>query len=102
MLFFILNILSIHVRSQDVLVRRYEEPGGAARGVQHNLVLLRVHHLDDKVDDVARGAELSGVALRAQDGQQVLKGVAQTLGVVVTELVNDFQERAQRLGVAIG
>ena len=65
-------------------------------------MLLRVEHFDDEVDDVARGAELPGVALRAQHREQVLEGVAQALGVVVLELVDDLQERAQRLRVAVG
>ena len=51
---------------------------------------LGVYYLYYEVNDVARGAELSGVALGAEDGEQVLEGVAKTLGVVVGELVNDL------------
>ena len=51
---------------------------------------------------MARGAELSGVSLRAEDGEEVLERVAQPLAVVVFELVDDFEKGAQSLGVAVG
>ncbi len=86
---------------EDVLVRRDQKAGGAAGGVEHGVGLLRVHDLDDEIDDVARRAELAGVALAAQHREQVFEGVAQALGVVVLELVDDLQERAQGLRVAI-
>ncbi len=66
---FILSILCIHVDLvclEDVLVGRDQESGGAAGGVEHGLVLLRVHHLDDEINDVARSAELAGIALGAE------------------------------------
>ena len=73
----------VGVGLEDVLVGRDQEPGGAAGRVEHGLGLLRVDDRDDEVDDVARGAELPGVALRAEHGEQILEGVAQALGVVV-------------------
>ena len=85
-----------------MLVGRDQESGGAAGGVENRLALLGVDDGDDEVDDVARGAELPGVSLRAEDGEQVLEGVAQTLGMVVGELVDDLEEGAQGLGVAVG
>ena len=57
---------------------------------------------DDEVDDVARGAELPGVALGAEHGEQILEGVAQPLAVVVVELVDDLEEELERLRVAVG
>ena len=63
----------------DVLVGRDEEPGRAACRVEHHVVLLRVHDGDDEVDDVPRRAELPGVPLGAEDGEQVLERVAQPL-----------------------
>ena len=79
-----------------------EEARRAAGGVEHALVLLRIEHGHDEVDEVAGRAELPGVALRAHDGEQVLEGVAEALGVVVLEPVDDAQELAQRGGVAVG
>ena len=94
--------LGVGVGPEDVLVGRDQEAGGAAGGVEHGLVLLRVDDLDDEVDDVARRAELAGVALRAEDGEQILEGVAEPLAVVVGELVDDLEEGLERLRVAIG
>jgi hypothetical protein len=84
--------LRVGVGAQDVLPGRDQKTGRAAGRVQHDLALFRVQHLDHEVDDVARRAELPGVALAAQHRQQVLEGVAQALGVVVAEFVDDFQE----------
>ena len=94
--------LGVGIGLEDVLVRRHQEPGGAAGRVENGFVLLRVQDGDDEVDDVARGAELPGVALRAEDGQQVFEGVAQALGMVVGEGVDDLEEGAQGFRVAVG
>jgi len=51
---------------------------------------------------VAWRAELAGIALAAEHAEQILEGVAQTLAVVVLELVNDLEEGAQGFRVAIG
>ena len=51
---------------------------------------------------MARGAELPGVALCAEDREQILKGVSQPFGVIVGEIVDDLEERSQRLRVAVG
>ncbi len=88
--------------SEDVLPGRDQEAGGATGRVEHGLVLLRVEHFYDEINDVARGAELPGITLRAEHREQVFEGVAQTLGMVVRELVDDLEERAQRLRIAIG
>jgi len=91
----------VPVAAQDVLVGGDEEPGGAAGGVEDGFVLLGLQDLDHEVDDVARGAELPGIALAAEHGEQVFKGIAEALAVVVAELVDDFQEGIERLGVAV-
>ena len=65
-------------------------------------MLLGIDDGHDEVDDVARGAELAGVALGAHHRQQVFEGVPQPLRVVVFELVDDLQKRAQGLRVAVG
>ena len=57
---------------------------------------------DHEVDDVARGAELSGVALGAEHGKKILEGVAEAFAVVVGELVDDLEEHLERFGVAVG
>ena len=85
-----------------MLVGGNEEPGGAAGGIEDGILLLRVDDIHDEIDDMTRGAELSGVSLRAEDREEVLEGVAQPLGVVVFELVDDFEEGAQGLRVAVG
>ena len=90
------------VRAQDVLPGRDQEPRGAAGRVEHGLVLFRIDDGDDEVDDVPGCAELPGVALGPEHGQQVLEGVAEALGVVVSELVDDLQEHLERFGVAVG
>ena len=71
--------LGVGVGPEDVLVGRDQEPGGAAGRVEHGLGLLRVDDLDHEVDDVARGAELPGIALGAEHREQILEGVAQAL-----------------------
>ena len=93
--------LGVGVGPEDVLVGGDEEAGGAAGGVEDGLVLLRVDDRDDEINDVARGAELAGIALRAEHGEQILEGVAEALAVVVVELVDDLEEGLERLGVAV-
>ena len=39
---------------------------------------------------------------RAEDGEQILEGVAEALAVVVAELVDDLEEGLERFGVAVG
>ena len=56
------------------------------------MLLQRVDDADDEVDQVARCAELPGVALAAEHREQVFKGVAQFLGMVVAEGVDFLQE----------
>ncbi|KAF0143929.1 MAG: hypothetical protein FD153_404 [Rhodospirillaceae bacterium] len=64
-------------------------------------MFLRGEDFDHEVDDVARGAELAGIALAAEDAEQILEGVAEALAVVVAELVDDLEEAFERLGVAV-
>ena len=94
--------VGVAVGVENVLVRGDQKARGAAGGVEHRFVLLRVDNRDHEVDDVARRAELPGVALRAEHGEQVLEGVAQALAVVVGELVDDLEEHPEGLGVAVG
>ena len=65
-------------------------------------VFLRVDDVDHEVDDVARGAELAGVALAAEHGKQVFEGVAEAFGMVVGEAVDFLEEGAQGFRVAVG
>jgi hypothetical protein len=58
--------LGVGVRFEDVLVGRDEEPGSATGWIEHGLRLLWVDYLNDEIDDVARGTELSGVSLGAE------------------------------------
>ena len=87
---------------EDVLVGRDEEARGAAGRVKDGFVLLRVNNLNHEVDDVARGAELSRIALRTEHTEQIFKCIAQPLAVVVAELVNDLEKASQGLRVTIG
>ena len=50
---------------------------------------------------MARGAKLAGIALRAEDGEEILEGVAEAFAVVVGEFVDDLEERLECLGVAV-
>jgi hypothetical protein len=93
--------LGVVLRAQDVFVGGDEEASGAAGGVENGLVLLRGEHLDHEINDVARGAELAGISLAAEDAEQILEGIAEALAVVVAELIDDLEEGVQRLGVAI-
>ena len=87
---------------KDVFPRRDQEAGRPARRVENAFVLLRVDDFDHEVDDVARSAELAGVALAAEHGKQVFEGVAEAFGVVVGEAVDFLEEGAQRFRVAVG
>jgi hypothetical protein len=93
--------LGVGVGAQDVFVGRDQEAGGASGGVEDGLALLRGEHLDHEIDDVARRAELAGIALTAQHAQQILEGVAQALAVVVGKFLDDLEEGLERLGVAV-
>lgn len=55
--------VSIFVGLADMFIRRDEKTGGAAGAVEHDFVFFRVDQFDHEIDDVARGAELPGVAL---------------------------------------
>jgi len=92
----------IGVGLEDVLVGKDQEPGGAAGRVKHGLALLWVDDLDHEINDVARGTKLSGIALGAEHGEQILKGVAEAFAVVVGELINDLEEHLERFGGAVG
>jgi len=87
---------------EDVLVGRDQEARSATGRVKHGIGLLRIDDLDHEVDDVARGAELTGIALRAEHGEQIFEGVAEALRMVVVELVNDLEEHLERFRVAVG
>ncbi len=87
---------------QDVLVGGDEESGGAAGRVEQAFVLLEIDEGHHEVDDMTRGAELTGISLGTEDGEQVLESVSQAFRVVVGELVDDLQEAAQRLRVVVG
>ena len=68
---------------EDVPVGGDEEAARAARGVEDFVAGLRVETGDDEINDVARGAELAVLALRAGALQEVFKGVAEFLAVRV-------------------
>ena len=87
---------------ENVFPRGDQEAGRAARRVEQAFVLFRVDQFDHEVDDVARRAELAGVALAAEHGEQVFEGVAEALRVVVGEAVDFLEEGAQRFRVAVG
>ena len=59
-------------------------------------MLLGVNDGHNEVEDVPWSAKLPGVALRAEHGQQILEGIAQTFGVVVAELVGEEAALARR------
>ena len=80
---------------------RNEKARRAASGIKDSLVLFRVHHGDDEINDVARRAELPGVALGAEDGQQVFEGVAEPFAVVVGEACYLFQKKIERFRIAV-
>ena len=54
---------------EDVLPGRNQEARRAAGGVKDAFVFLRIYHVDHEVDDVARRAELAGIALAAEDAE---------------------------------
>ena len=47
----------------DFIERVQEKPARAAGGVEHEIVILNIHHFDGKTDDIARGEELAALAL---------------------------------------
>jgi hypothetical protein len=94
--------LGVGVAAEDVLVGGDEESGGAAGGVEEDLFLPWGQDLNDELDDVPRGAELAGISLRSEDGEEILEGVAEALAVIVGELVDDLQEALEGLGITVG
>ena len=63
----------------EVLASSDEEATGAAGWVADDVGGLRGRQLHHQLDDVARRAELPGVALRAEHGEEVFEGVAEAL-----------------------
>ena len=51
-------------------------------------MFLRVDHLHDEVDDMARGAELPGITLGTEDGEEVFVGITEIFAMVVIEFVD--------------
>ena len=84
-----------------MLESRDQESGSAAGGIKDGLGLLRVNHGDDEVNNMARSAELAGIALRAKHGKQVLKRVTEAFAVVVAEAINFLEEQVEGFGIAI-
>lgn len=64
----------VSIGAEDVLIGGDEEARSAAGRVEDGLRLLRIEDRDDKINDVAWGAELTGIALRAEDGEEILEG----------------------------
>lgn len=64
-----------------------KKSGRAARGVQHGFRLFRVDDLNHEINDVARRAELPGIALGPEDAEEILECVAETFTVVIVEFV---------------
>jgi hypothetical protein len=59
--------LGVGVGLEDVLVGGDQKPGGTACRVEHSLGLLRVDDFDHEFNNMARGEELSGVALGTEN-----------------------------------
>ncbi len=85
-----------------------EEAAGAAGGVEHDLVGLRVELVDDELGHGARGVELAGVAGALQVAQNLLvdaaEGVA-VFGVVevdLADLVDHLPHERAGLHVVVG
>ena len=78
------------VLAQNMFVGGKEKTAGAAGRVEDGISLVRVHNLNDEVDDIARSAELAVLPLCAHAHQQVFKSVAQFFAVIITETVDDF------------
>ena len=85
---------------EDVPVGGDEEAARAAGGVEDFVAGLRVEAGDDEINDVARGAELAVLTLRAGALQEVFKGVAQFLAVRVGEAVHLGEEHGEDASVA--
>lgn len=58
-------VVIVRVLPPDVFVGRNQKARCAASRIQNTLGLLGINHLHNKVDDVPRCAELSGIALTA-------------------------------------
>ena len=69
-------------------------------GVENFVAGLRVEAGDDEINDVARGAELAVLALRAGALQEVFKGVAEFLAVRVGEAVHLGEDHGEDAPVA--
>ena len=85
-----------------------EEAAGAAGGVEHGLVQLRVDPVDDELGDGARGVELAGIAGALQVLEDLLVDVAEgvaVFGVVevdLADLVDDLAHQGAGLHVVVG
>lgn len=73
-----------------MLVGRNKEAGGSTSGVENALVFIRIHNLDNKIDNMARGTELTSIALATKNRKQILVGIAQIFAVVVGKFIYYF------------
>ena len=89
------------VLPHNMLEGRNEKARRAAGGIEDGLILLRVHDSNNEINNVARSSELSGIALRAENGKQVFKGVAEPFAVVVVESGDFFQEEVECFRIAV-
>jgi len=65
-----------------------EKTGCSTGRVEDGFVFLRVNHLHNEINDVARGAELTGITLGAEDGEEILVSIPEIFAVVVVEFVD--------------
>ena len=74
----------------DVVIGADKEARRTTGRVEDRLILGRRGDLYHHVNDVARCAELTGVTLAAHNGEQILKGIAQLLTVLIGEFRDFF------------
>jgi hypothetical protein len=79
-----------------------EETGSAAGGVENGFAFKRIGYINHKVNNVARSAELTCIPLTAEDGEEILKSIAEALGIVIVKSVDGFKETAEGFGILIG
>ena len=91
----------ILVLCKNVTIGTDQKTGCTAGRVQNSLVFLRVDDFHHHINDMAGGTKLAGIPLTAHNRQQILKGIAQILAVVIREVADFLEEHIQCIRVPI-
>jgi len=80
----------IFIFPANMFVSGNQKAGRAASRIKNGLVLLRINHLNNKINNMARCPKLPSVSLGTHYGKQILKSIAQIFAIAIVERTDFF------------